>query len=491
MKVDEIIQKMEALTEDMSEIKGQMKDAEDGAKAALKSMYEGKARKFDELNADLEEAKRTEAMEKAKASRKDIDGKADVPEVEVADSDHNDAVHGKAHAEAFLAYCTDERSGDHAKAVAANKSGDNFVDAISTENGIKMPKALADFIAPQQTSVGDLENAMGKSVEDVFGKSTVLVREASGTNSGGGSGVNVDFEPTLFKTPKRQNAIPQKCWVKRAVGKQAQYPKLTQTTNQYGVVATWGNSGASSGEGSSITRSDPVQTRVDVNLERLALRTACSKRYLRNNDINFLSELAWMFRGTMDYQLGNAILEGVAGLSNAPQGINTNGSGVKKRARETAGQISYTDLVKMQFEVDDGIFGTGEYIFSAGSGGAMQYIAALDDSNGRPIFGGDSQSGWGVNAPGTIAGANYTNAKENTKLVGARGSAIYGNFMGYAFVIDSEDMAVERSDDFGFDTGEIWFRLITYAGGKVLGKDMFCLLDDVSTASSSSSSSSS
>jgi hypothetical protein len=61
--------------------------------------------------------------------------------------------------------------------------------------------------------------------------------------------------------------------------------------------------------------------------------------------------------------------------------------------------------------------------------------------------------------------------------------------MGYGLAVDGDDMAIERSDEFGFDTGEIWFRLIMYAGGQPIGYDMFALLGDVAGASSSSSSS--
>lgn len=492
MGPEEIIAKMESLTADIDHLKSEMDKAEDGAKPAIKSLIDGKAAKFKELDSKLEDAERSERLEKAKASRSELDkSKTKVPDVDVKDTDHNKKNHERDHGKALLAYTTDSDSGDHAKSVLARDRGENFVNEISTKEGMKIPAAMADFIAPQQTSVCELEDVMGKSVEEAFGaKAVVLVRDASGSGSGGGSSVNVDFEPTLFKTPKRNNDIPGKCWVKRAVGKQAQYPKLTQSTNQYGVVATWGSGGSANGEGTAVTQSDPVQSRVDVNLERLGLLTSISKRYLRNNDINFLSELAWMFRGTASYKLGSAVLEGVAGLGNAPIGINTNasiGNGVALVARETASQVSYTDLVNMQFAVDDGVFGTGEYIISATNTGAMKYIAALDDTNGRPIFGGDSQSGWGVGGPGVIAAANYTNAKENTTALGGRGDVIYGNFMGYGLAIDGDDMAIERSDDYGFNTGQIYFRLIMYAGGIPLGYDMFSVLSDVSGVSSSSS----
>jgi HK97 family phage major capsid protein len=79
---------------------------------------------------------------------------------------------------------------------------------------------------------------------------------------------------------------------------------------------------------------------------------------------------------------------------------------------------------------------------------------------------------------------------ENSKALGARGDVIYGNFMGYGLAVDGDEMAIERSDEYAFNTGQITFRLIMYAGGTPLGYDMFSVLGDVSGASSSSSSSS-
>jgi HK97 family phage major capsid protein len=131
----------------------------------------------------------------------------------------------------------------------------------------------------------------------------------------------------------------------------------------------------------------------------------------------------------------------------------------------------------------------------------MKYIASLDDSAGRPIFAGDSNSGWGVGAGSvpTIAGQPYIATVSNkdfdsgtVKALGARGDVIYGNFMGYGFCWDSASgVSIERSDDFAFTSGLVTFRCIVYIGGKILGGQMFSVLDDVSTASSSSSSSSS
>jgi HK97 family phage major capsid protein len=503
------VERMEKLLADCEDLRKQMEGKKAEEANVMKEMIEGKMAEYDRLDEEYKGIEQAEAAKKRldeiKAKRNEIEGKAKelkTPNAEVPDSEHNIAMEGKKHERAFLGYVTHEESGAKAKAITANEHGEEFMNRIGTKFGMKLPDWMCDYIVPQQTSMAELEKFAGKDMRrEMGGKTVLLVREASGTNTGGGSAVNIDFEPSIFRVPQRLNDIPSKCWVKRAIGKEAQFPTLTQSTNAFGVAATWGNSGVANGEGSSLSQSDPTLTRVDVNLERLALITAVSKRFLRNEDVGFLGELAWMYRGTWQFQVGKGILGGVMGVT-ALRGINSNwsiGQGYTDvTTRQTANQISYTDAVNLQFEVSDGIFGTGEYILSAGSGGGAKYVMALDDSQGRPIFSEeDTWRGSGVRANGTIANRPYTVARElarsntNTPVpVGDRGDLLYGDFRTFGLVVDAENLAIERSDDYGFNTGEIYFRLITYVGGQPLGADCFAVLGDTAGVSSSSSSSS-
>ena len=490
------IERMKAVMAEMKDLQGKAKEEQDEAKkAVLKDMIAGKKAEFasletavkeeqeqaerEKLMADLE-AKRGKANTETKDALVEVDGK----------SQHNATNHDLEHTQAFCEYFTAQCSGEEALRKIAGKKGANFVDSMKPSHGegVLMPKWMRNYVAPQATGLSDVQGHLGKSLDSIHGKD-ILVREPSGTNSGGGSLVDVDYESTLFKTPKRLDDLASRCWVKRAVGKEAQYPKLTQSTNEFGVAATWGNAGAANGEGTAITESNPVFTRVDVNLERLALLTQASLREVRVNDVGLEAELAWMFRGAASRQISKAILQGVSGVANAPTGINTNASitaGVTAVARQTANQVSYTDLVNLQFSVDDGIFGEGIFVLSAGSSGAMKYVAGLDDSDGRPVFAPENT--WGNGRPATIAGEPYISTVANTKNLGQRGDVIYGNFMGYALPVDDDSFAIERSDEYAFNLGVVTYRLISYIGGQPSGYDMFSLLGDVSGVSSSSSS---
>ena len=489
------IERMKAVMAEMKDLQGKARDEQDEAKkAVIKDMIEGKKAEFAKLEEAVKEEQ--EAAEKAKLIA-ELEGKKQAVNTDKKDalvevdgkSQHNATNKDLEHTQAFCEYFTAPNASEALRKIAGKK-GDRFVDSLKPSHGegVLAPKWMTNFIQPEPTAMSEVQNTLGKRLEAVHGKD-VLVREPSSTNAGGGSLVDVDYESTLFKTPKRLDSIMDRCWVKRAVGKEAQYPKLTQSTNEFGVAATWGNGGATNGEGTALTESNPVFTRIDVNLERLSCLTQASLREVRVNDVGLEAEIAWMFRGASERAISKAILEGVAAVPNAPTGINTGASitaGVTAVARQTASQVSYTDLVNLQFSVDDGVFGTGMYVLSAGSSGAMKYVAGLDDSDGRPVFAPENT--WGNGRPATIAGEEYVSTVANTKNVGQRGDVIYGNFMGYALVLDNE-FAIERSDEYAFNTGVVTYRMIQYVGGQPIGYDMFAVLSDVSGVSSSSSSS--
>jgi len=484
---------MKSAHAEMTALEAQLAEADEGKKSVIAEMIEGKTKVWDALKDDLAHAEKREQiaaeMEAMEAKRNETEGKSEVlQDVVVPESTHNVVSDEIEHTNFLTEYMTFEGKVSNMLNKAANEKGGKYVESKMSEGGVKLPSWMAKRVLP--TPVG--EEIEQKLIAAQHGGKDILVREASGTNSGGGSLVEEVFNPTLFKVPKRGDSIPDLCMVKRAVGKECQFPKLTQSTNEYGVAVKWGNNGAANGEGTAITESNPVFTRVDVNLERISVLSQASMREVRENQVGLEAELVWMYQGAINRAISSAILEGVAGVANAPQGINTNAgttAGVVNVDRETAAQVSYNDLVRMQFAVDDGIFGTGRYIISAGNTGAMKYIAALVDSAGRPVFGGDSQSGWGVGQAPSVAGAPYISTKANTTALGGVGDVIFGNFMGYGLCYDSQaGVAIERSDEYAFNTGLVTYRAILYVGGKILGGEMFSVLDDVAAVSSSSSS---
>jgi HK97 family phage major capsid protein len=214
-----------------------------------------------------------------------------------------------------------------------------------------------------------------------------------------------------------------------------------------------------------------------------------SVKELRVNRVGLEAEMATMFRGAFNSEISQAIIAG-SGTNNRPQGINTNTSisdGVNVVARTTASQVAYEDLVELQYSIEDGTMSDGIWVVSTGANGSMKYIAALTDSEDRPLL--TNMIDWtGSTMVNSLLGHEYIYTPDNTATLGNRGDVIFGAFSNYGVAVDTE-INIERSDQFAFDKGLVTYRVIGYVGGKPLGENAFSLLGDVSTASSSSSSS--
>jgi len=495
------IEKMEDANARLKELADQLAGEQDDAqRTAIEKMIDGKRKEFSDLEKayarEEEQAARDAKLAELAGKKKEAEGKAATltePKAEVTDGEHNATNFDMEHTSAFTRYFSEGKS---ALADIAGKRGENFVNQMkpnregSKNAGLRLPVWMAKYCLPQSRSDQVIEDTWGKTfdrAERLQGKSSLFVREASGTNSGGGSAVAVDFESSLYKLPAINDDIPQSCWVKSAVGKEADFPKLGQGTYPFGIYMTEGNAGAANGEGTSLTQSDPVLSQVQVTLERIAGLSKCSNRFLRVNDIGYEAELAWMFRGAFYRKLSELIVSG----GHAFVGVNTNAAisaGVSVRAREGAGAITYVDLVKLAFDVDESLLDRVKIYLRSGSSGALAHIASKDGSQGEPIMTG-IYTGWGTARPGTIQGFEYK-VSPVLPTLGNRGDAIAGDWMQYGLAIDQMNAAIERSDERYFDSGEIGFRMIVYAGGVPLGYSAFAVLGDVSTASSSSSSSS-
>jgi HK97 family phage major capsid protein len=528
-KIAELIAEMEALNARIAEIEERIDKAEtDAKKEVLVEELNEKTAEFEAKEKEVERlqtaAKRADRLAELKPKKEDktedkkADGTLADPKVEIPDTDHNRMQYQAKKDEASMRYLIHPKSGATALQEMASKHGDVLVDEIMLKRveakedagAVQAPSWMRRFILPQPTALDVIMSnprlAKAMAAAGLEGKASandVLSTDAAGTQSGGAALIDTDYVPQLYRREiNLVHDIPSMCFVKRAVGRQAIFPELTQSaTTPFGVAITRGNGASGQGEGQAITESNPQFNQITISTGRVAALSQASLKEVRNADIAFEAELAWMFRNAVLFAYGQDIIEGSDTLFNnagLPLGINTNlainSHGVVTRARQVAAQVSYTDLGRMQFDVDEGATDEGTYIVSGGSSGAMQYMVSLDDSDGRSVF-FNQFTGWGPAGQrgprGLLLNRPYLRTKANTRNVGQRGDVIYGNCRHYGFCVDTDEMGIERSDHYAFNTGLVTYRLITYVGGRVLGGEAFVVLADVAGVSSSSSSSSS
>lgn len=485
----EISAKMKAALAASEDLARQVEaEKDEGKKKLLTEMADAKSTEFDRLEGEFERAKGSEKRSKKVAEMDKVDPavaakKAEMTEVSVPDSQHNQMNDQMKKDVAAMDYLTNPDGGRTALAKVSGELQSALRPTNPGQKGIIAPTWIRDFCLPLPMG----ERLLGKQVHaGNFGSKAeyhVLTSDATGSQSGGGSLVPTVMIPELYKVPKIEDDLPSRCWVKRGIGGNAEYPKLTQSaTEPFGVTVTWDS------EGAGLTEHDPVFTKVTVGTNRCGCLAYVSDKELRVNAVGIEAELAWMLRGALRRSISNKILEGSG--SGEPLGVNHDTSiaaGVATLAREVVDTVSYADLVGLQFAVEAGVFNDGIFVISTGSTGAMKYIAGLDDTYGAPVLRRDNAI-VGLNAVPTIAGSQYLLTQANTKALGERGDVIFGDFRQYALVVDVDNMSIDRSDDYAFNSGLITYRVQVYIGGIPLGYSCFSVLHDASTESSSSSS---
>lgn len=486
----ELLAKLKALNAEAEDLGVKCKaETDEASKGVLQKMLDEKLVAFAAIETELKELEAKVARDKTIA---DVEAKS--LEVESKTDELSDPPK-KVDAEAKK---TTERDIQAKNAFASGylraNNGGEYVARAALEQGVMLdamtlrdPDGKKDvkgaILAPSYMN----DVIFGNMLQSKASNQPVLVADASGTLSGGGSLVPTLFVDELFRLPKLPDSIWRMCRTKTS-GKDADFPRIDQATNAYGIAVSWGD------EGAAITQDDPVFNIFNVNTQRLAGLTQVSLKELRNNEIGYEAYLAWGLSGAFDREVDTKILSNTV-QDNRPIGINTSGqitAGVNLIARETANQISFVDLVNLQNAVDNPIYETGTFIFSVGQDSAWSYISSLDDTDGRPVMRMlDSWVASGLIPQ--VAGSPYVRSAANEAGLGARGDVIFGDFNMYALVVDNSPtggVAIERSDHYAFNTGRVTFRAIGYVGGRPIGPSGFSLLGDVSAASSSSSSSS-
>lgn len=492
--IKEILAKMKTLAGEIDKAEAEGKTDEVKVK---QTEYDGLKAKAETIKAKARRDKELAEMEEkpvVKSKREEAAGEEREEEATIPDSDHNREVFAKKCDEAAFAYITAPRGQSK---LALAKFDDPVIDAIDAKtvgpeaSGVRAPRWLSKAILPAPTAERETyAMQLHKMASQMLGKAKAAVLARDTTTSGGGYLVPDIWDPALIVPAKvRGMNLAQRCYVKRAVGQTAYFPNLTNsTTEPFGVSCQWGL------EGENIGRDDPAFGRKTIGVARLSAFCVASDHELRVNSYGLEAELVMLLRAAMNHEFDLKIIAGSGtGTGPEPQGILNNQSyadGVVRVARAGAGAVDYADAVKLQFSIDEGDIPSGLFILSGGATGAAQSFAAKKDTYGRPLFDNGNPGFQGGGPYTRLAGSEVVWGRANANALGGRGDMIFGMMDRYGFAV-SEDVAVDRSDDYMFKQGLVCFRAQAYVGGKPLVPTSFAILDDVAGASSSSTSTSS
>lgn len=415
-----------------------------------------------ELNALQNECDELEALEKIEAKMKT----ASVNAQPVNAPNLNPEV---PKAKAFTGIAPDPKADARAKDTSFWKYVAQGKDAFAATEGVAFESILVK--SDKIRASNPLAVALPAHLADVVSGKTTLTPMLSTDTTGGvtDSGAGLTIPPNYVnELLKMQAYIPTLADRARrvpAMGGRWEYPMLDQSGNEFGGVA-W----STVTEGEQGVEQKPVFKTFSGSTHLVMGLAAMSRMVLSRSGLDLQTEVTTLFRDSFGHFLSKMILVGNG--TTEPEGIITCAT-LNTVARAVASQVAQADVTNLEYAVKKGVRAGAIYVIADG---VEKYLATLKDSTGRrlgiPLMSSDLSGGMVKNR---VNGYDYDVHEYTSPALGDPGDVIFGSLNNYALGIEQE-MAIDRSDHFLFDTAGVVFRLIALVGGKVIQPKAFAKL---------------
>jgi len=196
-----------------------------------------------------------------------------------------------------------------------------------------------------------------------------------------------------------------------------------------GVVMHWVETGTQKGE------TEPAFTQIELVAHEASGYTEVKEALLADSPISLDTLLRGLFREAVTFYRDEAFLDGTA--VGQPQGVIM-APGTFVQARQTAGTITYLDLVRMKGHFLPRSWTRGMWVFHIS---CYETLRTLQDPAGHYIWATDAVGG----EPQTILGLPWT-FTEKTRTLGLRGDVILADWK-YYYVGNRQDFTVAASRD--------------------------------------------
>lgn len=239
-------------------------------------------------------------------------------------------------------------------------------------------------------------------------------------------------------------------------------PKLSQSDSSYfgGVSTTWSGV-ASSGEGSTMTPTNPSFSYNLFQAKKCTQLVVLTDELIQDSPINILNYVTGLLVRKFQYELERVIIAGNG--TTEPTGIITDTTVIANAvARTTAGTVKYADLIKVDGQLNE-IFNNPSLLTRKLT---LATLRAEVDSSQRPIW---YESYNTAMATGTAQreipklGMPF-HVTRNCPAIGSIGDVIIGE-LGMYMLGMRLDMRIDISDAPGFVKNETYVRFISRADG--------------------------
>jgi len=476
--LEELLAEMDAHIASMREIAGKSAtEADPSRRAGFEALYAGKAEELKVLETKVNQAKEFRRLEnEIAATRRELTpegsggktlnpggGKVREGAKDLLTTNEDPVMHELEKADAFFGYVQGKAFTDNERALEGIRCKDSRVDA---DFAVKLPGSMAASITGLPYNGVDIAKAMSLRALGHFreGGKVVLSTDATGgsTDSNANKTLAPQFVPSLLRQPVSAPNLVDLVRPLQAVNGKATWPMLDQAQGNFGGVAfTWKTT-----EGADKAETEPVFKDFEIKTAELSGWTELSNTALRRSALDLQSLLTELFREATRYEWSQKILRG-DGTGDKPLGVVLD-TGVTQIDRLVSGQVSYGDLVALEYAISQGNRLNGRYIIDDL---VEQGFKNEVDAMNRPLFGADVNS----NIKNLLNGYGYL-AHEYGPDLGTEGDIIFGNWNNYGFAVE-EDIAIARSDHAEFKKGRVVFRLMCFVGGKAIFPGAFARLN--------------
>lgn len=447
-KIKELLARLEGINADITELRAKCETADDQAKVELTAAIKAKTAQFDEYKGKLEEAEADIERQQAITRAKSLSQPVSTPPI---------------------------ASGGNVPLIETPKNPDSDVRAktgfvIDWMAGRKLEdQAYAAIRAKDQRIQSQADDAVmlpGHWVNSMVRAKAVLSTDATGydTDSGAANLFYREFVPTVLQVPVHIPDITSKVTIFPAANGKAIFPQLNQAqAGDFGGVAfTWPNA-----EGQAAGATAPYFKAFSIDTYECNALTTISLAMLRRGAVDVEMYMQSLLRQAYQFQLGYQVWTGTG--TGQPEGIKTCSTTTSVN-RQTAGAITWTDLVNLKYALGKGIRDNGQFLLSDA---AEKALAVELDGTQRPLFAENTATG----LRDRLSGRPYTVQTFTTIAAGTEADVVYGDLSAYVLAVET-DMALAKSEHRYFDQGLMAYRVLSYVGGKLWNPTSVAVLTD-------------
>jgi HK97 family phage major capsid protein len=330
---------------------------------------------------------------------------------------------------------------------------------------------------------GDMRKAMMNNVDmkafsdknkETLTKSMGLAEASLST---GGVFVPPEWGTTIIEFATQQSWLLSQIWRYPMGSNILRLPKLVQAAGNYFGGIQFYTPGATAkpantGEGEFKDDTKPLFEQMTWEAKKLLAVIYLTDELVADSNINIINYITGLFVRAFQYELERRIIAGIGGTGNPCLGI-INDPTINIVARQTAGQITWQDVLNLDASLDENFTNLVWITRKANNISLMKLV----DNNNRPVFISDYGVFTGQRMHPTTLISYPVHYTRNVPTIGTKGDIILCDPSWYLLAV-RQDLTIDQSDQVRWLYNEIALKFEMRLDGQPAVAPAFSILTD-------------